>query len=341
MITIDNYEEYALDYLEGNLKPTEVAAMHAFLAVNPEVREELNRFTLFTLTANETEVFSNKNALLKPENATPKVVALPSYLNYYRIAAVAASIALLLGTSVYFYKNNLNITPTNRNVAAITPIKKAENKPSQKNSEDKGVVNNTSVNNSETAINTENKQPKMAIATINGKNSQAVIMPKNEQKSKDFAKKTLGNMVDFHEIEKNKKNNAPTVTFAAAPAINDYTNSKNTPKSSEAAANTSLEEKRESIALAELPTIDRIQDFYFTTEEEPVLVIALTDFNLPITNSTAHLQHKNNKLIKALTPEASLEKKEAKFWEAFIPETRNTAHPTAFLESLRPAAYSK
>ena len=97
MITKHNYEEYALDYLEGKLSGVEIAAMHAFLAKYPEVREELNNFSLMPLIADENLVFGNKTALMKPANAAPKVVALPLYASYYRAVAVAAGVVLMLG----------------------------------------------------------------------------------------------------------------------------------------------------------------------------------------------------------------------------------------------------
>ena len=53
--------------------------------------------------------------------AAPKVVALPLYANYYRAAAVAASLILMLGTSVYFYKNNFGNNKNSDLAAIINP----------------------------------------------------------------------------------------------------------------------------------------------------------------------------------------------------------------------------
>jgi hypothetical protein len=289
MININNYEEYALDYFEGNLSDAEAAAMNAFLAENADVRQAFHHFSLLTLTADETVVFSHKNSLLKSENVAPKVVALPMYSNYYRMAAVAASLALMLGTSIYFYKNTGNTSSFENNIA------------------------------------------------INNKNKQAIPV-ENTQKEANTVEKTL-------RFDENKKNNNPTVTFAAAPAINIYTNDRNAEKSPQAAENTTLETTRETIALAELPVADRIEDFYFDTENQATFaaesVGELADLTFLNKTATSHIRAKNGKLIKALAPDGSLEKQEATFWEAFVPETRNTTRPTAFFESLRPAAYSK
>ena len=48
LIALDNYEEYAIDYIEQTLPPETQLAMTMFLDTEPLLKNELNNFTLVT-----------------------------------------------------------------------------------------------------------------------------------------------------------------------------------------------------------------------------------------------------------------------------------------------------
>lgn len=64
-IDINNYEEFALDYLEGTLSPEQANAFQAFLLLHPEVETELNEMASFEMPAFEAELSNEFKAQLK------------------------------------------------------------------------------------------------------------------------------------------------------------------------------------------------------------------------------------------------------------------------------------
>lgn len=93
-ITRDNYEIYALDYLEGQLDPEVHQEFISFLAANKDISEELAGFTLVTLPVEENIKYSGKQVLYKKSNRLTGLFFLSPNLN------VAAAIALLLAMSI-------------------------------------------------------------------------------------------------------------------------------------------------------------------------------------------------------------------------------------------------
>ncbi len=65
MITRSNYESYFLDFLEGNLDPSVMDELQAFLKANPDLATELEMGDIPTLLANEDIRFDAKEALRK------------------------------------------------------------------------------------------------------------------------------------------------------------------------------------------------------------------------------------------------------------------------------------
>ncbi len=103
--TIENYEEFALDYLEGNLNEEEMAEFKVFLLLHPEIHETLIQFDWVTLEADESIFFPDKNRLLK-ENNPSRFLS----INSRRLLAVAAVMAFLITTWVLVVddQNNTN-----------------------------------------------------------------------------------------------------------------------------------------------------------------------------------------------------------------------------------------
>ena len=91
MVTIENWEEYAILRADGELDREGAAELDAFLAAHPELAEEAEMFDSLRLVPDEAVVFSGKDSLLKPE---PRIVRFDRRWVY----GVAAGMALLLGS---------------------------------------------------------------------------------------------------------------------------------------------------------------------------------------------------------------------------------------------------
>lgn len=64
-IDIDNYEEFALDYLEGALDEKQSHAFEAFLSTNPKLAKSLETLMDFKLQPDVAIVFEDKKALIQ------------------------------------------------------------------------------------------------------------------------------------------------------------------------------------------------------------------------------------------------------------------------------------
>lgn len=89
----DNYEEYLLLQVDGELNESGRQALQAFISANPEVAEELSMYEGVKLVPDATITFAGKETLLKRE---PKVIVLPSRKWLYAVAAILAGIAIML-----------------------------------------------------------------------------------------------------------------------------------------------------------------------------------------------------------------------------------------------------
>lgn len=77
-ITLENYEAYLLDYMEGNLSKQDVALLQQFVVLHPELNIDLSELELVELDVTN-EVFENKNQLKKNTTA---VISDEDYVNY-------------------------------------------------------------------------------------------------------------------------------------------------------------------------------------------------------------------------------------------------------------------
>ena len=65
MITRNNYEEFFLLYVDGELSTAESQAVEEFVAQNPDLKEELETLLQCKITPDEAPVFAGKDQLLK------------------------------------------------------------------------------------------------------------------------------------------------------------------------------------------------------------------------------------------------------------------------------------
>ncbi len=94
LIALDNYEEYAIDYIEQTLPPETQLAMNLFLETEPLLKNELNNFTLVTASADESVIYEHKEQLKKRASKTGLVVLFFANPVLRYAAAVAALLVL-------------------------------------------------------------------------------------------------------------------------------------------------------------------------------------------------------------------------------------------------------
>lgn len=97
-ITIHNYEEYALDYLDGNLDKQQLQEFEQFLDEHPTVREEIGEMGAVDLPEQEIPVLPDKDDLLRA-SAIVRAFRKPLYVPVW---SVAACLALLIGFFVWW-----------------------------------------------------------------------------------------------------------------------------------------------------------------------------------------------------------------------------------------------
>lgn len=110
MVTLENYEEYIVLLVDGELDAAGQQELEAFMQLHPELREELALYENVRLTPDTTLVFENKESLLRKE---PKVIALNQWFRY----SAAAGLALLIALGVMKWtgddtNNNIAVTDT-------------------------------------------------------------------------------------------------------------------------------------------------------------------------------------------------------------------------------------
>ena len=106
-ITIDNYEAYLLDYMEGNLSPDEAVQLKTFVAAQgmdwEELTEELPHLEAPAVT------YQGKENLKKKGTIVPL---------YVKIASAAAAAGLLLTVTLWPEKSMPRVEP----IANLKPI---------------------------------------------------------------------------------------------------------------------------------------------------------------------------------------------------------------------------
>ena len=106
MITWDNYEEYIMMQVDGELSPAEEQELNSFLEQHPALKAEQAAYALTRVSADESVVYTNKELLVKQVPA--KRIALPHWQRY----SIAAGVAALICISVFRFMNRTDNTAT-------------------------------------------------------------------------------------------------------------------------------------------------------------------------------------------------------------------------------------
>ena len=102
LVGLDNYEEYAIDYVEQTLDTDTRAAMDMFLATQPQLKNELRNFRLVTIPVDNTIVYVHKEKLKKQAGKMGTLVSFWSNPTLRYAAAVAALFVLWVPLSNMF-----------------------------------------------------------------------------------------------------------------------------------------------------------------------------------------------------------------------------------------------
>ena len=98
-ITIENYEAYALDYLEGSLEPREEQEFQNFLEEHPEIMEELAGLDQVVLIPDKDLYYPHKKSLYQEQ----KGGIIPLWRSSWMIAA---SVAIFLAVGTFLFLRN-------------------------------------------------------------------------------------------------------------------------------------------------------------------------------------------------------------------------------------------
>lgn len=103
-ITKNNYEEFLIDHLHGELNGNLLKEMELFLQNNPSVKEEFELLQKTILVPDEKIIFQNKDLLLKNEKSTPL------FITYKRPISIAASIVGIVFATYFFTQKSEDTT---------------------------------------------------------------------------------------------------------------------------------------------------------------------------------------------------------------------------------------
>ena len=101
-ITIQNYEEWMIDYIEGNLSHAQEMQLTEFLEYHPELKADLELFNQTKLQADTHVVYAHKESLKKAESG--RVIPMMSWVKY--ASAIAAAFMLFIGVRYFTGTSN-------------------------------------------------------------------------------------------------------------------------------------------------------------------------------------------------------------------------------------------
>jgi len=175
-ISLANYEEWLVLYIDNELTPFQSNAVEQFVAANPSIQEEFSLLKRSRLLP-ESIVFANKEVLYRKEE---KVRPMP--LRWWRVAA--AVLVFIIGTTTVLVLNRKTATDKTDGVAKTIGTE-------QKNVDNKNSTT-TQPNNDEAVAGNEKNSPviddntNQIIPTVtNLPNTTAVAFKQNDREVKD------------------------------------------------------------------------------------------------------------------------------------------------------------
>jgi hypothetical protein len=129
MVTWENYEEYMMLHVDGELKEAESQALLAFVRQHPELQEELRMYQASVLLPEPALTFPGKEALLKPAQGG-RTISLGNWKAYSAAAAIVFAILVLASR----WMRDDRTSETARTTAVVkhetvTPLPEKDNRP--------------------------------------------------------------------------------------------------------------------------------------------------------------------------------------------------------------------
>jgi len=118
MVTWENYEEYMILQIDGELSEEAQKALLEFMQLHPELQDEFKKFQAITLVPDTTLVYEGKAALLKPEPAG-KIISLGQWRMY---GAAAGVILIVLLFSSRWIRSGNKQSVNNTEIAGRQPV---------------------------------------------------------------------------------------------------------------------------------------------------------------------------------------------------------------------------
>lgn len=124
MVTIENYEEYILLFVDDELDETGKKYLLDFIKLHPELTAEFETYKKTKLLPDETLVFADKQKLLKPKAGNKMI----SFHNWRMYGVAASLVFMILFAAVKWMNTSNTIIKTPVNIAQQLP-KNEENVP--------------------------------------------------------------------------------------------------------------------------------------------------------------------------------------------------------------------
>jgi cytoskeletal protein RodZ len=208
-INKNNYELFAIDYIEGKLTGDALRQMQRFLAENPDIKAEFEGLNLMVLPKTENVSFNKKNVLLQPETKS-----------LWRWIFPTMSIVLFVGLILIGFWNMYSTEKENNNILRLSkkPAVSADLKTTNTDVHQNIITTNTTktVVEEKKPIPSTPKKISPAPAKIKASDANEKPSPASEFKAPtvlDFKTDSLKNILDSLQ----QLNNKPKIQLNAMP----------------------------------------------------------------------------------------------------------------------------
>jgi cell division protein FtsB len=194
-LTKNNYEEYAIDWLDGNLKGEELRQMELFLSENPDILAELQGLDL-TAIPQETIIYTKKDGLYRKKS----VLGLPILALLLFTIIISFSALLIFGNKtkvseqqkeVQFAENQDNNQKIEKNTTKKEEKIKRESENSNISTSDSKPQQQAALN---TTVNSTVQQNKVKQSDINDSNQ--IPFPRSVKENKTSETDSLKQLLD-------------------------------------------------------------------------------------------------------------------------------------------------
>lgn len=138
MVTLENYEEYIVLQMDGELDAAGQEQLEAFMQLHPELREELSMYENTRLIPDTTVVFEHKESLLRNEPGGRVI----NFIGWFRYGA-AAGLILLIALGVMKWTGDdtsNNIVVVDKIEQMSTPIAKSDDTAVSRPQQEEAVI---------------------------------------------------------------------------------------------------------------------------------------------------------------------------------------------------------